>query len=134
MYYKEIKHFFKLGRVERLIAATSHDSENFTKFINAFAHGKTTMIFGKVTAIAIFNQKLNFVIETADNAKSAREASEERIVALAATGLVFVFGLSISPELKANCKSTFTWPACLQMIKFVQLLNPPPGNQGAFSA
>jgi len=60
------------------------------------------MIFGKVTAIAVFNQKLNCVIETADSAKSAREASEERILALASTGLVFVYGLSISPELKAK--------------------------------
>ena len=51
------------------------------------------MVFGKVTNIAGVNQKLNFKIETAENLKSAREATEERIVALAANGRVLVFGL-----------------------------------------
>ncbi len=85
-----------------MIAATGPESENFTHFYNAFASGNTKMIFGKVTAIAGVNQKLKFVIETADNAKSSSEASKERIVALAATGPVLVFGLSISAELKVK--------------------------------
>jgi hypothetical protein len=62
-----------------VIAATGHKSENFTQFFNDFARCKTKIIFSKVTAIAGVNQKLNFVIETTDNAKSSREASEEEL-------------------------------------------------------
>ena len=74
---KELTPFFKLGRSERVIAATGHDSVNFAKFIDAFAPGNTKMVFGKVKNIAGFNQKFNFKIETAENLKSAREATEE---------------------------------------------------------